>query len=85
MFFTLIFRKHLMIPWQSGWVNLTSQKKQVLVDGIKSIILDVTSRAMQGSVLEPLLFLIYINLMVEKVYEDEFYLFVEKLKVYNEI
>lgn len=74
-----------MIPWQSGWVNLTSQKKQVLVDGIKSIILDVTSRAMQGSVLEPLLFLIYINLMVEKVYEDEFYLFVEKLKVYNEI
>ena len=66
-------------------MNLTSQKKQVLVDGIKSIILDVTSRAMQGSVLEPLLFLIYINLMVEKVYEDEFYLFVEKLKVYNEI
>lgn len=66
-------------------MNLTSQKKQVLVDGIKSIILDVTSRAMQGSVLEPLLFLIYINLTVEKVYEDEFYLFVEKLKVYNEI
>ena len=40
---------------------------------------------MQGSVLEPLLFLIYINLKVEKVYEDGFYLFVEKLKVYNEI
>ena len=66
-------------------MNLTSQKKQVLVDGIKSIILDVTSRVMQGSVLEPLLFLIYINLKVEKVYEDGFYLFVEKLKVYNEI
>lgn len=66
-------------------MNLTSQKKQVLVDGIKSIILDVTSRMMQGSVLEPLLFLIYINLKVEKVYEDGFYLFVEKLKVYNEI
>ena len=66
-------------------MNLTSQKEQVLVDGIKSIILDVTSRVMQGSVLEPLLFLIYINLKVEKVYEDGFYLFVEKLKVYNEI
>ena len=66
-------------------MNLTSQKKQVLVDGIKSIILDVTSRVMQGSVLEPLLFLIYINLKVEKVYEDGFYLFVEKLKVCNEI
>lgn len=54
------------------WITdaLTSRKQQVLVDGIKSSIFEVTSGVSQGSVLGPLLFLFYIKLKVKKVQED---------------
>ena len=69
------------------WIRdfLTIQKQQVFVDGITSSIFDVISGLPQGSVLGPLLFLIYINFWVEKVQEDIFYLFADNLKVYKEI
>lgn len=54
------------------WITdaLTGRKQQVLVDGIKSSIFEVTSGVSQGSVLGPLLFLFYIKLKVKKVQED---------------
>lgn len=60
-------------------IFLTSRKQQVLVDGIKSSIFDVTSSLLQGAVL------ISINLMAEKVMEDGLYLFADSLKLYKEI
>lgn len=60
-------------------IFLTSRKQQVLVDGIKSSIFDVTSSLLQGAGL------ISINLMAEKVMEDGLYLFADSLKLYKEI
>lgn len=52
---------------------------------IKANIFNVTSSAPHGSVLYPSLFLIYINVMVEKVQEDGLYLLADDLKVYMKI
>lgn len=60
-------------------IFLTSRKQQVLVDGIKSSIFDVTSSLLQGAGL------ISINLMAEKVMEDGLCLFADSLKLYKEI
>ena len=72
-----------VVTWISDF--LTGRKQQVLVNGVKSSVFDVTSGVPQGSVLGPLLFLIYINLMVEKVHENGLYLFADDLKVFKEI
>ena len=64
---------------------LISRKRQILVEGIKSSICEVTLGVRQGSVLGALLFFIYISLMVEKFQEDGLYLFADDLKVYQVI
>ena len=70
-----------------SWVRdfLTDRKQQVVVNGCKSAILDVISGVPQGSVLGPLLFIIYINSMVEKAGSTELFLYADDLKIYNEI
>ena len=70
-----------------SWVRdfLTDRKQQVVVNGCKSAILDVISGVPQGSVLGQLLFIIYINSMVEKAGSTELFLYADDLKIYNEI
>ena len=61
-----------------NWVRnfRTDRKQKVSVNGAQSIRLshDVTSRIPQGSVLEPILFVIYINDMPDHV-DSEAYIF----------
>ena len=68
-----------------NWVRnfLTDRKQKVSVNGAQSIS-HVTSRIPQGSVLGPILFVIYINDMPDHV-DSEAYLFVDDTKVYKEI
>ena len=73
---------NLVVDWIADF--LKNRKQQVLVNGSKSSVFDVNSGAPQGSVLRPLLFLIYINLMVEKFGENGLYLFADDLKVFQE-
>ena len=48
-----------LLNWLTDY--LSEQKQRVVIDGISSGYLDVTSAGPQGSILGPLLFLIYVN------------------------
>ena len=58
---------------------LSNRKQHILVNGCKSKIYDVTSGVLQGSVLGPLLFVIYINLLVEKSGLKDLFLYADNL------
>ena len=70
-----------------SWVKdfLSNRTQQIVVNGRKSVTHHVTSGVPQGSVLGPLLLVIYINLMVDKARSSEIYLYADDLKIYNEI
>ena len=69
-----------------NWVKdfLHNRKQKVSVNGEESVDHDVTSGIPQGSVLGPVLFVIYINDMPECV-DAPIYLFADDTKIYSEI
>ena len=70
-----------------SWIQhfLTGRKQRVTVNGQNSKWYDVTSRVSQGSVLGPVLFVIYINTMLEITNAEDIYLFADDTKLDNEI
>ncbi len=73
-------------PVITTWISefLTNRKQQVTVHGKSSAAKDVTSGIPQGSVLGPLLFVIYINDLPE-ILKCEPYLFADDTKVFRVI
>jgi retron-type reverse transcriptase len=71
-----------VIKWVESFLSNRIQK--VIVNGTESKCHHVTSRIPQGSVLGPILFIIYINDMPEMV-ESSTYLFADDTKIFREI
>ena len=69
-----------------GWMRafLTNRTQQVLVEGVVSTRAAVTSGVPQGSVLGPLLFLLYINDLPDHI-SSSIKLFADDCKVYNPV
>ena len=71
-----------------GWITdfLNNRTQQVVVNSAKSGYAPVTSGIPQGSVLGPLLFVIYINDLPDVVDKDSFvYLFADDTKIFRKI
>jgi hypothetical protein len=71
-----------VIKWVESFLNNRTQK--VIENGTESKCYHVTSGIPQGSVLGPILFVIYINDMPEMV-ESSTYLFADDTKIFREI
>ena len=69
-----------------GWINefLLTRRQRVVLNDSRSEWKDVLSAVPQGSVLGPVLFVIYINSMPNKV-KSKFYSFADDAKLYTEI
>ena len=65
-----------------SWISdfLTDRKQHVTVNGSKSKVFDVSSGVPQGSVLGPVIFVIYINSMLAKSGSSDLYLYADDLK-----
>ena len=67
------------------WIKsfLTNRKQRVLVNGIASGLHDIISGMPQGSVLVPILFLIYINTVIDIVQHSDLFLFADDNKLFK--
>ena len=70
-----------------SWIKdfLSNRKQEVCVEGSKSEVFNAISGVPQGSVLGPLLFIVYINLLVTKSDASNIFLYADDLKLYREI
>ena len=76
--------KHYCIPSKIlGWLEsfLTNRKQRVIVNGTPSSWHDVISGVPQGSVLGSILFVIYINTLIEVVKYSDLFLFADENKL----
>lgn len=69
------------------WIKsfLCGRKQCVIVNGEKSEMKDVLSGVPQGSVLGPLLFVIYVNDLVEEIKNSSIFLYADDTKLFKEI
>ena len=69
-----------------NWINtfLNNRRQHVLINGICSEWKKVLSRVPQGSVIWPILFVIYINDIIDNLHSQA-YLFVDDMKIYKRI
>ena len=75
--------KNPILSWITDFLG--SRKQRVAVNGSLSKEFDVRSGVPQGSVLGPLLFIMYINNLVAKATTDDVYLYADDLKLFAEI
>ena len=69
-----------------SWIKVfLSNRKQVIVNGCKSKIFDVISGVPQESVLGPILFIIFINSLVDKTCTANIFLYADDLKILKEV
>ena len=70
-----------------SWIKdfLTDRRQKVVINGVASKWHQVTSGIPQGSVLGPVLFVVYINTMVEESGVSDVYLYADDTKIFNEI
>ena len=70
-----------------SWIRdfLTNRRHQVAINGKLSSFFETTSGVPQGSVLGPLLFIIFINVLIEKSNADNLYLYADDLKLFEDI
>jgi len=70
-----------------GWISsfLSDRQQRVCINGCCSNLINVTSGIPQGSVLGPILFVIYINDLPDMVNNSITYLFADDTKLFNEI
>ena len=79
------------MAWFIGWLldrftsYLTDRKQRVVVEGVKSRCLNVSSDGPQGSILGPMLFLLFINDMPKFVSSSKLRLFADEAKCYKNI
>lgn len=72
-----------LLSWITDFLN--GRKMEVNVSGHKSGLFDVTSGVPQGSVLGPILFILYINILIEKSETSNIYLYADDLKLFREV
>ena len=70
-----------------SWIEafLSNRKQRVMVNGVPSSWYDVVSSIPQGSVLGPVLFVVFINTIVDTIKESEVSLFADDAKLYKGI
>ncbi|KAJ8708432.1 hypothetical protein PYW07_010557 [Mythimna separata] len=72
-----------LLRWFASYI--TNRSQRVVINGHKSNIAQVTSGVPQGSILGPLLFILYINDITQCFRNTKFLLYADDLKVYRPI